>query len=93
MLHNVNKTQLYTPWFICVLHTFGLDLKWNPHIHCLVSEGGLGNNGEWRSIKHFNYKLLRDSFQTALLNILQAKLGPSFKKVKASIYHNHKNGV
>ena len=92
MFHKVNKTQLFTPGFICVLHTFGRDLKWNPHIHCLVSEGGLGNNGEWRSIKHFNYKLLRDSFQTALLNILQAKLGPSFKKVKASIYHNHKNG-
>ncbi|MFR8618354.1 MAG: transposase [Anaerostipes hadrus] len=24
-----------------VLHTFGRDLKWNPHIHCLISEGGL----------------------------------------------------
>ena len=23
-----------------VLHTFGRDLKWNPHIHCLISEGG-----------------------------------------------------
>ncbi|MFR7846901.1 MAG: transposase [Coprococcus phoceensis] len=20
-----------------VLHTFGRDLKWNPHIHCLLS--------------------------------------------------------
>ncbi|WP_158569617.1 transposase [Faecalibacillus intestinalis] len=20
------------------LHTFGRDLKWNPHIHCLVCE-------------------------------------------------------
>lgn len=35
---------------------------------------------------------MRDSFQTALLNELQKHLGDSFKKVKASIYKNHKNG-
>ena len=92
MFHKDNKSELFTPGFICVLHTFGRDLKWNPHIHCLISEGGLGNSGLWRHKKHFNYKLMRDSFQTALLNILQKHLPDSFKKVKASIYRNHKNG-
>ena len=24
--------------------TLLVDLKWNPHIHCLVSEGGIGNS-------------------------------------------------
>ncbi|RHP47141.1 hypothetical protein DXA62_15835 [Coprobacillus sp. OF03-2AA] len=23
---------------VLTLHTFGRDLKWNPHIHCLVCE-------------------------------------------------------
>jgi hypothetical protein len=92
MFHKDNKTESFTPGFICVLHTFGRDLKWNPHIHCLISEGGLGNSGLWRSKTHFNYKLMRDSFQTALLNELQEHLGSSFKKVKASIYKNHENG-
>ena len=23
---------------IATIHTFGRDLKWNPHIHCLVPE-------------------------------------------------------
>ncbi|MFR3062001.1 MAG: transposase [Holdemanella porci] len=23
---------------IATLHTFGRDLKWNPHIHCLIPE-------------------------------------------------------
>lgn len=40
-----NKSECFTPGFILVLHTFGRDLKWNPHIHCLVSEGGIGNSG------------------------------------------------
>lgn len=26
-----NKSELFTPGFICVLHTFGRGLKWNPH--------------------------------------------------------------
>ena len=70
MFHKDNKSELFTPGFICVLHSFGRDLKWNPHIHCLVPEGGVGSSLLWRHKKHFNYKLLRDSFQTALLNEL-----------------------
>lgn len=93
MFHKDNKTKLFTPGFICVLHTFGRDLKWNPHIHCLISEGGYSNDGFWRAKTHFNYQMLRDSFQTALLKELQKKISdPSFPKIKASIYRNHKNG-
>lgn len=92
MFHKDNKTELFTPGFICVLHTFGRDLKWNPHIHCLISEGGVGKHLTWRNKKHFNYKYLRDAFQTALLKELTKRLDDSFKAVKNSIYTNHKNG-
>lgn len=44
MFHNINKSESLIPGFICVLHTFGRDLKWNPHIHCLISEGGVGSS-------------------------------------------------
>ena len=40
MFYKMNKAENFTPGFICVLHTFGRDLKWNPHIHVLLSEGG-----------------------------------------------------
>ena len=92
LFHKDNKTECFTPGFILVLHTFGRDLKWNPHIHCLISEGGLSNSGLWRNKTHFNYTFLRNAFQTALFNELSKHLGPSFKKVKASIYKNQKNG-
>lgn len=92
MFHKENKTEKFTPGFICVLHTFGRDLKWNPHIHCLVSEGGIGKSGLWRTNKHFSYTFLRNAFRTALLNLLEKKLGSSFKKVKAKCYREHKDG-
>lgn len=30
---------------IAVIHTFGADLKWHPHVHLLVTEGGLSLDG------------------------------------------------
>ena len=41
MFYNLNKSEAFTPGFICVLHTFGRPLEWNPHIHCIISEGGV----------------------------------------------------
>ena len=92
LFYNLNKSKNFVPGFVCVLHTFGRPLEWNPHIHCLLTEGGFSDNGFWRVVKHFNYTLLRKSFQTALLNLLEVRIGPSFKKTKAHIYSKDKNG-
>lgn len=92
MFHNLNQSKNFVPGFICVLHTFGRPLEWNPHIHCLISEGGYSDDGFWRTVKHFNYTFLRNSFQTALLNEMEQHIGPSFHKVKAYIYNKDKNG-
>ena len=75
-------------WF----YTFGRDLKWNPHIHCLLSEGGFSDDGFWRHVSHFNYSYLRNAFRTALLNEMHSKIGPSFKKIKSKCYNDHKQG-
>ena len=92
MFFKMNKSKNFTPGFIMVLHTFGRDLKWNPHIHCLISEGGYSDDGFWRNVKHFNYTFLRNAFRTALLNEMEAKIGPAFKKVKSACYKDHKEG-
>ncbi|HIX67100.1 MAG TPA: transposase [Candidatus Anaerostipes excrementavium] len=92
MFFKLNQTKNFTPGYIMVLHTFGRDLKWNPHIHCLLSEGGHGNDGSWRHVRHFNYDYLRSAFRTALLNELEVRIGPSFKKVKAKCYSEHVHG-
>ena len=92
MFHEMNKSRNFVPGFICVLHTFGRPLEWNPHIHCLLTEGGFSDDGFWRVVKHFSYTYLRKAFQTALLNELEKCIGPSFKKTKAAIYKKDKNG-
>ncbi len=92
MFQDLNKSKNFVPGFVCVLHTFGRPLEWNPHIHCLITEGGFSDNGEWRKVTFFPYKKLRKSFQTVLLNMMERRIGPSFKKTKALIYRKDENG-
>jgi len=92
MFKKLNKSENFTPGFICVLHTFGRSLQWNPHIHMLISEGGSGNFSPWRVVKHFHYEMLRKSFQFTLLNYMESHIGKSFRKIKSFIYKNCQNG-
>ena len=92
MFSKMNKTENFTPGLICVLHTFGRDLKWNPHIHALISEGGAGNITPWRPVTHFDYNFLRNAFRKVLLERLTSRIGPAFRKVKNEMYTKHADG-
>lgn len=53
-----------------VLHTFGKDLKWNPHIHVLLTEGGMTEQGVYKKVNYIHYSQLRKSFQKELFDQL-----------------------
>ena len=38
-----------TPGIVLALHTWGRTLSRHPHVHCLVSEGGLNASGQWQA--------------------------------------------
>ncbi len=79
--------------FISTLHTFGRDLKWNPHIHVLITEGASGNFTPWKKFEVFPYIMLRNRFQTALLSMLEKHFGKeTFKTLNNHIYNTSKNG-
>jgi len=41
-----NQRKLFCPGVLIVLHTFGSDLKWNPHLHVILTAGGLSPDGK-----------------------------------------------
>ena len=90
---SLNKSQHFTPGIVNSLHTFGRDLKWNPHIHMLITEGGSGNSSVWRDIKHFPFTMLRKKWQTTLLFHMEQALGKShFRKLKNQLYSDNPEG-
>ena len=82
----------FTPGFFAFLHTFGRDLKWNPHIHILIAELKLGDNGSWKFWKFFDYDALSKRFQKILLALLSKHLGKSFSKLKNDLFRSYPNG-
>jgi hypothetical protein len=39
-----------TPGILATLHTWGRTLALHPHVHCLVSGGGLDAEGQWQAV-------------------------------------------
>ena len=47
-----------TPGIVSILHTNGQDLSFHPHVHCIVSGGGIDKAGKWKKEKRANGNFL-----------------------------------
>lgn len=86
-----NKSESFTPGIVAVIHTFGRDLKWNPHVHALVTEGGAGKKTAWRNINFFHYEALRKRWQKLLLDELKQSVKRNKKEVKDLVNRLYSN--
>jgi len=43
----------FRPGILSALHTWGRQLNLHPHVHCLVTAGGLNRRGDWQSSGEF----------------------------------------
>lgn len=60
-LYSQNHKESFSAGMVVSLHTFGRDLKWNPHIHMLITEGAVGKFTKWKRINYFPFTMLRKS--------------------------------
>ena len=88
----LNKSENFKPGFVSTMHTFGRDLKWNPHIHMLLTEGASGNKTVWRKISHIPFNMLRKRWQATILSLLHDELGSSFYRLKSYLFNNYTKG-
>lgn len=97
-LYTLNHKENFTIGMVISLHTFGRDLKWNPHIHMLASEGAVGRFTKWRPIRYFPFKMLRKRWQTTLLYHLKNALDPELfslqelKRLTNYLYRAYREG-
>lgn len=68
------------PGIISVLHTWGQSLSFHPHIHCIVSGGGIGADAGWKHAKKNSYRFLFPVkamgivYRVKFLQVLQAMI-------------------
>lgn len=62
--------------YLCVLHTWGSNLSWHPHIHTIVSAGGYRlEDGAWRDFRDdylFAVRALSRVFKAIFLRALES---------------------
>ena len=70
-----------------VLHTWGRDLTYHPHVHYLVPAGGMDDNGEWLPVRNnflFPVKALSKIFRAKFRDALQGE--ECFGKIPAQVW-------
>ena len=92
------KKSTLTPGFIITLHTYGRDLKWNPHLHVLCTEGAMNQDHTYKSVKYLHYESFRKSFMKQILDKMKVALQSNteelriFQKLVNTIYKEKTNG-
>jgi hypothetical protein len=85
-LQKLARTKLdATLAVLVVLHTWSRELTFHPHVHCVVSAGGLDDDDGWvavRDVKHlFHHEAMRRLFKGIFLSRL-TKLGLPLDRVQ-----------
>lgn len=61
--------------YIVVLQTAGRSGSYNPHLHVLMTDGGLTDDGEWEGLGYIPYDLLHRQWQKQVLEMIEERLG------------------
>ena len=92
-----------TPAITAVLHTWGQEIVFHPHVHCIVSGGGVDKNNKWHKIEKsekygflFPYDVMepiyKGYFMQQLNSMIKNKLvslpkDTAWAKLKNSLYN------
>lgn len=74
------KKKKLEPGIISGLHTFGSRVNFNPHVHMLVTMGGINRVGEYVKYDFLPFQMLRKQWQTIVLKLIRKNLNTQEKK-------------
>src|ERR1019366_5626606 len=71
---------------ISILHTFNGELKFNSHVHTMVTGGGLhGSSDTWVSRVYYDRDALMEAWRKAVIELLRAALRAGQLRTKMSV--------
>ncbi len=81
--------------YIVVLQMSGRASNWNPHLHIIMTSGGIDEKGnKWVPLKYFPFEILHRKWQYHLLNMLKKEVkDESIKAVVERMWKEYPNGL
>ena len=78
---------------IIVLQTAGRSGYYNPHLHILMTAGGLDKKGKWKPVSYIPYDMMHRKWQYHLLNMLRDNIDdPAVEKDIDQAWKDYPNG-
>jgi hypothetical protein len=78
---------------IIVLQTAGRSGHYNPHLHILMTAGGLDQKSQWKSVSYIPYELMHKKWQYHLLKMLRENVSdPTIEKDIDEAWRKHPKG-
>jgi hypothetical protein len=68
------KCQPLRLGYIVVLQTAGRSANYNPHLHVIMTDGGLHADGTWQRLGYLPYDLLHRAWQAHVLELITTRL-------------------
>lgn len=80
----------YIPGIVMVMRTFGSDLKFNPRIHMLMTEGGLSpERTQWIRNEFIPWKMLKSRWKYHVVTALKPRLKALIREQRAGIVYGN----
>jgi hypothetical protein len=71
--------------YVVVLETAGRSAHWNPHLHILMTSGGMTPQQQWREVDYFPFTVLHKKWQYHLFTMLKQRVGTRALKAKIDV--------
>lgn len=93
MVANFKPNRPLKIGIISVIQTFGRKGTFNPHIHLLVTEGGIAQDGRWYNVTYIDKEVLKKKWLYYLVKGLKEALrdDPTALKIIEEIYQRRKD--
>ena len=89
-----SKRQPLTLGYIVVLQTAGRAARYNPHLHVILTDGGLRRDGTWQRLGYLPYDVLHRLWQEQVLDLVTSRLAgnPQAARVVAEMRRRYPRG-
>ncbi len=79
---------------VAVIQTAGRASNYNPHVHLLVTSGGIAQSGKWQEVERVSFDYLHREWQRQLFEMLEKEMKEeSLKKILEGLKRQYRHGL
>ncbi|MFW5928505.1 MAG: IS91 family transposase [Thermoplasmatota archaeon] len=79
--------------YIVVLQTAGRSGTYNPHLHIMMTAGGLDDQDNWHDIEYIPFSLLHKKWQYYLFEMMKVEFSDKVKFLIDKLYRKYPRGI